>query len=153
MELIDYNLYIKLITLILLLITSVLLFRKKEWEYSATSTLFIVFFIFYSKFQISYIVIIYPFIFVEFFKKSLKKYPSLIIFVTSLFYGETANYLILGKLNAIFLIIVFWTIIVIYYSAFFGLYILYFLEKKEKKPPAEKTVNDTKTQNRNEIMQ
>jgi len=84
----------------------------------------VAFFIFYTKFQLSYIVIIYPFLFREFHKLSKNSIIGALIYLLSMYYGEAANALIHIRELPIWIKIFNWFIVAIFYIALISYYLL-----------------------------
>jgi len=82
------------------------------------------FFIFYTKFQLSYIIIIYPFLFREFHKISKNSVLGALIYLLSMYYGEAANALIHIRELPILIIVFNWFIVALFYIALISYYLL-----------------------------
>jgi hypothetical protein len=103
----------------------ILFIRRDKWSYHQTAVLLLTYLLFYQKFQLSYIVIIFPFIFVAFFEKGLIKWISISMFTIGAFYGLIANYLINGILGFHIYSVLAWCYVTIFYSILISLAILF----------------------------
>ena len=95
---------------------SLFLFIKRyQWNFQKMNILFIVFIILYPKFQFSFVVLMYPFLFILIFRKGIIRWISLVLLFTSMIGGEMGNLLVNRLTNNIFLISLAWIIILLFY--------------------------------------
>ncbi len=115
------------------LIGLVLFIRREKWIYHQTAVLLITYLVLYQKFQLSYIVLIFPFIFVTFFEKGLIRWISITIFIIGSFYGLVANYLVNGIFRFPVYSILAWSYVVIFYTILITLAVLFIFPGTEIK--------------------
>jgi len=118
------NIILKIVSIVAIIITGLIIISKKTWDYSVFVLPFLAFFIFYTKFQLSYIVIIYPFLFKDFHKISKNSIIGALIYLLSIYYGEAANALIHIRELPILILIFNWFIVAIFYIALISYYLL-----------------------------
>jgi len=123
LEMNKINIILKLVCIIVITITGLIIILKKNWDYSVFVLPFLAFFIFYTKFQLSYIVIIFPFLFKDFHKLSKNSVIGALIYLLSMYYGEAANALIHIRELPIWLLIFNWFIVALFYISLISYYL------------------------------
>ena len=89
----QYNLIFQVIAAVLVCLAGIYLIIKIEkWQYQKTAIILLVFLLAYPKIQVSYIVLIFPFIFSTFFLKGFIKWVSLTLLVFGSAMGESHLY-------------------------------------------------------------
>ncbi len=118
---------------IVCLVGLVLFIRRDKWVYHQTAVLLLTYLLLYQKFQLSYIVLIFPFIFVAFFEKGLIKWISISMFIIGSFYGLIANYLVNGIFRSPIYPILAWCYVAIFYAILITLTVLFIFHGTEMK--------------------
>ncbi|MCE7749763.1 MAG: DUF2029 domain-containing protein [Candidatus Heimdallarchaeota archaeon] len=130
----EYSYVFVIVTFLLLAGFSLYFFFKKEnWNYQLVNVLFMVFLLFYPKIQFSFVVLMYPFLFISIFKKRFERWISLTVLITSMISGEMANLLIKGTTENIFLISFAWIIVLLFYLSMITLLLKILLDSMLKK--------------------
>ncbi|MHA1400475.1 MAG: glycosyltransferase 87 family protein [Candidatus Heimdallarchaeaceae archaeon] len=129
LDLEKYNLYFKLQTIFALFIVGILFLFKRRNNYMDAFPFISIFLIFYPKFQISYIVLLFPFL-IEYILVEKRIITSVIFYTTIFFYGDAANRLVEGRYNSLIMIICSWGLVMLFYILFFILIILHFVKWK-----------------------
>ncbi len=112
----SYSYVFTIVMIIVLAGISLFLFIKRyQWNFQKMNILFIVFIILYPKFQFSFVVLMYPFLFILIFRKGIIRWISLVLLFTSMIGGEMGNLLVNRLTNNIFLISLAWIIILLFY--------------------------------------
>ena len=134
-EINQYSYVFQIFTIIMVCLSGLILYLKRnDWNYRQTAALLLVFLIFYQKMQISYIVMIFPFLFVSFFEKGLIRWMSILLFLTTVFYSEIANYLIGTSQIPLLNQILAWIFIIMFYILLVINTILHILKSKTRMP-------------------
>ena len=128
LDLEKFNLYFKITTALILLICGVFfLFRRKN-NYMDAFPFLLIFLIFYPKFQISYVVLLFPFI-IEYIFIARKIIVNTVFYTLSLIYGDSANSLIEGNYSNLTMIL-YWGIVLVFYMLAVSLLAVYFSTTK-----------------------
>lgn len=122
----------QIITAIMVCLIGLILFiRKDKWVYYQTVALLLTYLVFYQKFQLSYIVLAFPFLFIAFFKKGIIRWTSISFYIIGLFYGIIALYLINGSFTTLIYPILAWIYVAVFYVILISLIILFILNRNE----------------------
>ncbi|UJG41702.1 MAG: glycosyltransferase 87 family protein [Candidatus Heimdallarchaeum aukensis] len=130
LDLEKYNLYFKITTIIVLFICGIFFLFRREDNYMDAFPFLLIFLIFYPKFQISYVVLLFPFI-IEYIFIERKIYVSTAFYTLSLVYGDSANSLMEENLSNLAMIILYWLIVLVFYLLAFSLLVMYFSTTKK----------------------
>ena len=108
--------------------------KRKRWKFQHTNVFFIVFLVFYQKIQFSFVVLMFPFLFILIFRKGIQRWIGLILTISSMVGGEMANLLINRTTENMFLISIAWIIILIFYLSMIWLLIDNLLKFRKTEP-------------------
>ena len=127
----DYNLIFQIAALGTILTSGLYLFLKREkWSYQRTIVLFALFLLLYPKIQLSYFVIVIPFLYSLFFKQKRGKWLNLIYFFSGVFSGMASIYIIYTPDVSSIIRILSWTNLAIYYTTTIITIILYLFTRR-----------------------
>ncbi len=123
----EYNLIIQIITLSLILLSGLFFFfNRSKWKYHKSMVFLIIFFIFYTKIQVSYFSMIIPFTTICLFTEGKIKWTFLIYYILGISLGVTADYLLVDSQKLLYLEVICWFVIGLFYLTSL-LYVIYFL--------------------------
>ncbi len=129
----QHNMIFQILTVAIICLLGLFFFMKRErWDYHKTAALFLVFFLLYPKMQISYIVLVFPFIFVIFLQKGIKRWVAILFYLSAIVNGEMADILIEGTRDKLHWIILSWINISFFYVTIVILIIIFIIETKTK---------------------
>ena len=131
----NYSYVFTIVTFLLLAGFSLFFFLNREqWNYQHTNIFFIVFLVFYQKIQFSFVILMFPFLFILIFRKGIQRWIGLILIITSMIGGEMANLLINKTTENMFFISIAWIIILIFYLSMIWLLIDNLLKFRKTEP-------------------
>ena len=144
----SYSYVFSIVTLLLFASFGLFFFLNREkWNYQRTIILFTVFLIFYPKIQFSFIVLLFPFLFILVFQKKRIRWVSMITIVSGMIVGEMANILIKQTITNIYLIVFAWFIVIVFYLSAISLIPLSMLDND----PTNTTVGNAERKEHNSI--
>lgn len=122
----ESNFVFLVIELILLALVGGYLFvRRKKWTYYQTSALLLVHLITYQKMHSSYIVMVFPFLFVALFQKGIVRWLNGLMYITGFFLGSAAVAIVNETANNRFLEFLCWDLVLLFYVCMTALIVIY----------------------------
>jgi len=122
----ESNFVFLVIELILLALVGGYLFvRRKKWTYYQTSALLLVHLITYQKMHSSYIVMVFPFLFVALFQKGIVRWMSGLMYITGFYMGSAAVAIVNETVKNRFLEFLCWDLVLIFYVCMIALIVIY----------------------------
>ena len=121
--------------------------NKEKWKYQKTIVFLTVFLIFFPKIQFSFVVLLFPFLFILAFRKKRIRWVSMTAIVSGMIVGEMANILIEQTITNIYLIVFAWIIVIVFYLSVISLIPLTMFDND----PINKIVGNTERKEHNSI--
>jgi len=122
--------------------------NREKWNYQKTIIFFTVFLIFFPKIQFSFIVLLFPFLFILVFRKKRIRWVSMVAIVLGMIVGEMANILVEQTITNIYLIIFAWIVVLVFYLSVISLIPLTMFGND----PTNTTVGNTESAEHDELL-